>query len=101
MPDANENSLKSSDPGVDPSFVSSLLVQVRELQLRDIRSLSGSSAHIQRLLTADTRRLGAALREVRFAGVLVPGGTHGFDRLAALHLDFGIPSADMRFKSAT
>ena len=38
--------------------------QVRELQLRDIRSLTGSSAHIQRLLTADTRRLGAALREV-------------------------------------
>ena len=33
--------------------------------MRDIRSLSGSSAHIQRLMTADTRRLGTALREVR------------------------------------
>jgi len=33
--------------------------------MRDMRSLSGSSAHIQRLITADTRRLGTALREVR------------------------------------
>ena len=41
------------------------LPQVRELRMRDMRSLSGSSAHIQRLITADTRRLGTALREVR------------------------------------
>ena len=40
--------------------------QVQQLQMRDMRSLSGSSAHIQRLLTADSRRLTAALREVLF-----------------------------------
>ena len=36
--------------------------------MRDVRSLSGSSAHIQRLITADTRRLGRAVREVRSPG---------------------------------
>ena len=40
--------------------------QVQQLQMRDMRSLTGSSAHIQRLLTADHRRLSAALREVLF-----------------------------------
>ena len=41
-------------------------LQVQQLQLRDMRNLSGSSAHIQGLLTADHHRLSAALREIVF-----------------------------------
>ena len=63
--------------------------QVRELRMRDMRSLSGSSAHIQRLITADTRRLGTALREVRVSWVNVPGcldgSTPAYDSLARWH----------------